>query len=182
MIVLDNTEAAKLPSIPGRFVFVVGLQTLVVQVPRIFDDDIAGVVSSCRHAYPDVPEELTDTRDKPKVTTWDEQRVLVAAIDWLEGQVSAKKLHAMLGSESPGERHLSRVCRRLVDQITANGYGERGDDGSQWVIKRHGKTYTLTRRPGDVGDDSDAAAVMAAGSAMSPTAPPDEASHAVAAD
>src|SRR5690606_2656720 len=73
MIVLDSPEAARLPSITGRFVASVGLEILTVQVPQIFDEDIAGVVASARQQYPDVPNELPEIADKPRLVVWDEQ-------------------------------------------------------------------------------------------------------------
>lgn len=155
MIVLDSPEAARIPNIPGRFVAVVGLTTMTVQVPHILDDDIAGVVSATRKEYPDVPENLSDAQDQPEIIVWDEQRVLGAALEWLEGHLSADKLHKTLGSESPGERHLRRACRRLVDQAKAEGFLTLEKDGTRWKIERRGKAYYLAAFSGDT-DDADA--------------------------
>lgn len=152
-IVLDSPDAARIPNISGRFVAVIGLQTLIVQVPRIFDEDIAGVVSSTRQDFPDVPENLSDVGELPKLVVWDEQRALAACLDWFDGQVSYKKLHTTLGSESPGERELSRICRRLVDQIDAVGFVVNEADEQRWTYKRRGKAYHLV--PFDAGDEND---------------------------
>lgn len=170
-IVLDSPDAARIPNLPGRFVAVVGLKTLHVQVPRIFDEDIAGVVSSTRREYPDVPETLSDVQEMPALVVWNEQRALVACLEWFEGQISYKKLHATLGSESPGERELSRICRRLVDQITAVGYVVNEADNTQWSMKRKAKAYYLIPRfDTDNTDNGNAETVGVAQVALSPAA------------
>jgi hypothetical protein len=154
-IVLDSPDAARIPNVPGRFVAVVGLQTLQVQVPRIFDEDIAGVVSSTRQEYPDVAENLSDMGELKPLVIWDEQRVLVSCLEWFDGQVSYKKLHTTLGSESPGERELSRICRRLVDQVEALGFVTHEATGERWKIKRRAKAYYLVPLDGNKTDSGD---------------------------
>lgn len=146
MIVLDNPEAARIPSVPGRFVIVVGLQTLIVQTPYIGDDDIAGIVSACRRRYPDVANDLVDMRGMPALQTWDEQRVLAACIEWLEGHLGAQKLHEMLGDESPGERHLAKMVRRLRDEAEQIGELVLAKDQTRWGVVKRGKGYYLQSR------------------------------------
>ena len=141
MIVLDNPEAARIASVSGRFVAVRGLETLVLQTPHILDSDIAGVVSAARKAYPNPSNELSDQPADTPLVIWNEQRVLKAAIDWLEGHLSAKKLHEMLGEESPGERYFSKLCRRLIDDAEAVGYVTLAEDGSRWEITKVRKAY-----------------------------------------
>lgn len=145
MIVLDNPEAARIPNIPGRFVAVVGLQTLIVQAPRIFDEDIAGVVSSCKQMYPTVAETLNELKNdkQPALGAWDEQRVLSAVIEWTDGHLSGQRLHKMLGPESPGERHLSRICTRLIDQCEAVGHIEHAESGRRWVTYKKRRAVYL---------------------------------------
>jgi hypothetical protein len=140
-IILDSPEAARIPNIPGRFVYVIGMKTLILQVPRILDEDIAGVVSTCRQKYTDVRENLRDMEaNAPKLVVWDEQRVLVSCIEWLDGHLGGQKLHNMLGDESPGERHLTRACKRLIDDLESVGYVEREDTNTRYVrMKRRGK-------------------------------------------
>lgn len=145
-IILDSPEAARIPNVPGRFVWSIGMKTLILQCPRIFDDDIAGVVSSCRNKYPDVSENLREMQSLrvPEIKEWNEERVLVACIEWLDGLLGGQKLHKMLGDESPGERHLTRVCKRLSDDLEAVGYLERADNGTRWVrAKKKGKGVWL---------------------------------------
>lgn len=146
MIILDSPKAAAIPNIPGRFVAAVGLSELIVQVPYILDEDIAGIVGAARRRYPDVSNELADMTDAPKLTVWDEQRTLKAAIQWLEGHLSGQKLHKLLGEESPGERHLATMCRRIVDESRVAGVVTLLEDGSQWKIKKKGKAYHLVRQ------------------------------------
>lgn len=153
MVILDSPEAAKIPNIPGRFVSAVGLETLRVQVPQIFDQDIEGVVSSARQQYPDVANELSDMAEQPALTIWNEQRVLKASIEWLEGHLSGQALHKMLGSEdSPGERHLAKMCRRLIDEAAQFNFVTLLENGSQWSIKKRGRAYHLEARPDQSGD------------------------------
>ncbi len=135
-MVLDGPEAANIPHLPGRFVAQRGLDTLILQVPFVSDDDIAGVVSSCQRAYPEVSEELAEIGSAPKIVVWDEQRLLDLALELLDGSVSGEKAHKLLGDESPGERELRRIAQRIGDYVAANGYIERAKDGSKWTIKR----------------------------------------------
>lgn len=139
-IVLDNPEAARIPNIPGRFVAVRGLDTLILQVPHILDEDIAGVVSAARRQFTEVKETLSD---EPPVllVTWDEQRVLKSCIEWHGGHLSGQALHKTLGSESPGERHLARACKRLIDESAAMGYVTVNDTGEKWRIAKRGRGY-----------------------------------------
>lgn len=153
-IVIDRPDAARLPNIPGRLAAVVGLKTLVVQAPRLYDEDIAGVVGAARRKHPDVANDLHDLdSDAPKLTVWDEQRVMQAALEWLSGHLSGQKLHKMLGDESPGERHLAKVCRQIIDAAQAIGYAEHNDE--RYCIKKRGKAYYLELLRSDESDRSD---------------------------
>jgi len=151
MIVLDNPEAARIPSVPGRFVIVVGLKTLIVQVPYMPDDDIAGIVSSCQRKYTNVANDLVDMAGMPALQTWDEQRTLAACIDWLEGQLSGEKLHKTLGDESPGERHLRKMCRRIIDEAESFGYVRWVETDTRYKIAKKKRAYYLV----DISDQSD---------------------------
>lgn len=134
-IVLDTADAAKLPSIPGRFVAVVGLRTLIIQVPRIEDDDIAHVVSKAQNDYPETSDELKELSDAPKLKVWDETAVIQAALDWKQGVLSGTKIHELLGNESPGKRALMTLCTRVVERAAANG----------GYVRHNGSTYTLKK-------------------------------------
>lgn len=168
MIVLDSPDAANLPNVPGRFVAVRGLDTLTVQVPFISDTEIAGIVSSTRQAYPDVPEQLRDVGRDLNVQVWDKQRVLSLALDLLDGHLSGQRLHKLLGDESPGERALAGLCRELIEQAQAVGYLERKEDGSQWTVYKRGRAYHLKPRPDqpdnlEVGDREESASDQVSG-------------------
>ncbi len=135
-IVIDKGDAAKLPSIPGRFIVVIGLMTRMVQVPRIFDEDIAGVVSSTQREYPDVPETLTDLQEQPaEFVVWDEQEVMKYALLWFDGKLFGEKMHQTLGDDSPGKRELYRIITRIKDQAEAVGYVEYKADGTHYKLK-----------------------------------------------
>jgi len=134
-IVLDTADAAKLPSIPGRFVAVVGLKTLVVQVPRIEDEDIAHTVHKAQNDYPNTSDELKELSDAPKLKVWDEAAVIQAALDWTQGSLSGQRIHRLLGNESPGERALNTLCKRVIDNAAANG----------GYVRQNGSTYTLAK-------------------------------------
>jgi hypothetical protein len=135
-IVLDSADAAKIPNIPGRFVAVVGLRTLTVQVPRIEDGDIAHVVSKAQNDYPETSDELKELSNAPRLKVWDETAVIQAALDWTQGSLSGQKIHRLLGNESPGERALNTLCKRVIDQVNANG-GTIEHAGVRYKIKRH---------------------------------------------
>jgi hypothetical protein len=141
LIVLDNPEAARLHKLPGRFVLARGMETLVIQCPEITDDDIRGVVGAARLTYTDVANDIRDLADVPALVVWNEERLIRAALEWTEGQLSADKLHKMLGEESPGERHLRKLVRGILDQWKATAALEL--DEKPLTIKRRGKAYIV---------------------------------------
>lgn len=142
-IILDSPEAARIANIPGRFAVVRGLKTYIVQCGYILDEDIAGVVSSARRAYPDVRGDLRDLANQPALTIWNEQRVLKAAIEWMEGHLSGQKLHKLLGDESPGERALAKVCREIIDQAASIGTVTFIENNTQWTVEKVKRGYYL---------------------------------------
>lgn len=151
-IVLDNSAAAYLPSIPGRFVAVCGLDQLTVQVPLITDDDIAGIISATREAYPEVNDKLPEA--PPALPVWDETNVMTHCIDFLEGQLSAQKLHEFLEEESPGERHLKKVVNRLRERAEAAGGYLEDKDGHLWRLRKIRRSYHLELKS-DQADQAD---------------------------
>ncbi|MCK6581293.1 MAG: hypothetical protein L6Q98_24650 [Anaerolineae bacterium] len=140
-VILDNPEAARIPAIPGRMVVSMGLRTIVVQAPLITDEDIAMVVASSNRLYTDVPNELAELADAPQLVVWDEARMIRACMELLEGHLGAQKLHQMLGSESPGERHLSKLVRGIRDRSEALGYIEAGE--ARYKVKKLKRGYYL---------------------------------------
>lgn len=143
MIVTDTIDAARLPNIPGRFVVVVGLNTWIVQVPRIEDADIAHTVSKAKNDYPDTSDELAEMINAPKLKVWDEDAVMEAAIDWTDGHLGGQKIHRLLGSESPGERHLNSLCKRVIDRGRANGGIVEYKEVNYKLEKRSGGGYYM---------------------------------------
>lgn len=145
-IVIDAPDAARLPNVPGRFVAVVGLKTLVIQVPYIEDHDIAQVVSGAKVAFTDVSEELKELSAAPKLTVWDEERTIKAALEWLDGHLGGEKLHKLLGDESPGERHMRTMCKRVIDRVTATGgvMQWQGDEYKLIKVKGGGRKLVKT--------------------------------------
>jgi S-DNA-T family DNA segregation ATPase FtsK/SpoIIIE len=159
-IVLDTADAAKLPNIPGRFIAVVGLQTLTVQVPLISDEhDIPHVVSKALNDYPETSDELRELANAPRLKVWDEDAVIEAALEWTNGSLSGQKIHRLLGSESPGERALNTLCKRVIDRAAASGR----------VIQFREEAYEVRRNPKGKGwiivsyDTSDVSDVGAPG-------------------
>jgi DNA segregation ATPase FtsK/SpoIIIE-like protein len=138
MAILDNPEAARLPMVAGRFAIVTSksMHTIIVQTPYMTDEDIQGVVSSAKATYTDVANDLSDSTGSPAPKVWDEQRVLKSCLDWLNGHLSGQRLHQRLGSESPGERHLAKVCRSIRDDFEAVGFVLLVEDGSRWMLKQ----------------------------------------------
>ena len=166
-IVLDSADAAKLPSIPGRFVAVVGLRTLIIQVPRIEDGDIAHVVSKAQNDYPETSDELKELSNAPKLKVWDESAVIQAALDWTQGSLSGQKIHRLLGSESPGERALNTRCKAIIDRAAANGGTLEHNEAVYAVVPNtRGKGWIIRRY-----DSSDGSEVKALPSAVVGTAP-----------
>lgn len=143
-IVLDTADAAKLPSIPGRFVAVVGLQTLTVQVPRIEDSDIAHVVSKAQNDYPETSDELSELSNAPKLKTWDESAFIQAALDWTQGSLSGKAVHRLLGNESPGERALNTLSKRVIDRAFVSG-GIVTHNEVNYALMKRTKGYQLVK-------------------------------------
>lgn len=137
-IVLDTADAARIPNIPGRFVAVVGMKTLTVQVGRIEDDDIAHVVSKAKNDYPNTSDELEEMKNAPRLKVWDEDAVIEAALEWTGGHLGGQKIHRLLGSESPGERHLNTMCRRIIERGQANG----------GIIEFNGAVYKMKKGKG----------------------------------
>jgi len=82
-------------------------------------------------------------KDTPPAKVWNEERIIRAALEWTEGQLSAKKLDKMLGDESPGERHLSKLARSVVDQWEQRETLEL--DGKPLRINRVGRAYVIQR-------------------------------------
>lgn len=169
-IVLDNPEAARLTKLPGRFVLARGMEVLTIQCPEITDDDIRGVVGAARLAYTDVANDIRDLANQPAPPTWDDARVIRAALEWTEGQLSADKLHRMLGEESPGERHLRKVVRSIIDQWKATAAVNL--DGKPAAIERRGNRYfvVLAEQYPNNTDNADDTGVTAVPAAVSESA------------
>jgi len=142
-IVLDNPEAARLPQVEGRFVAAVGMAVMKIQCTFISDEDIAGVVSSSQVKYPDVANDLRNMPEQSPLRIWDAQRVMKYSIEYFDGQLSADKLHKSLGDESPGERHLRKQVREILDVYHEQNVLTLQEDGSQWFIKKTGKAYYI---------------------------------------
>lgn len=147
MIVVGSPEAARIPEIPGRFVLSLGLSVTVVQAPLIVDSDIAGVVSAARRAYTDVPDDLHEMHVEQAPLVWDEQRIISYALKYFDGQMSADKLHQMLGEESPGERKLRKLIKSVVREIETVGSVTTNSDGCKWVLVRDRNRYFLQAAP-----------------------------------
>lgn len=153
-IILDNVDAANLPNLPGRFAVVSGLATLTVQVPRIEDADIDHVVSKAKHDYPETSDELAEMKSAPRLKVWDEATVVRFALDFTGGHLSGQKMHRLLGNESPSERHLSTVCKRVIDQATANGYVVTlGDTQYKLAKNTKGKGHIVSELGGTDSSD-----------------------------
>jgi hypothetical protein len=138
----------------------VGLQTLTVQVPLISDEhDIPHVVSKALNDYPETSDELRELANAPRLKVWDEDAVIEAALEWTNGSLSGQKIHRLLGSESPGERALNTLCKRVIDRAAASGR----------VIQFREEAYEVRRNPKGKGwiivsyDTSDVSDVGAPG-------------------
>jgi DNA translocase FtsK/SpoIIIE-like protein len=166
-IVLDTPDAAHIAKLPGRFAFRRGMEMLYIQCPEMPDVEIEGVVSSARQAYPDVDNDLRDLKDTPTPKAWNEQRVIKAALDWTEGQLSADKLHEMLGEESPGERTLRKLAQSIKDEFKAMGELTNQEDGAKYVINRRGKAYILQPKKAPEAGITDTPPIMAEPEALS---------------
>jgi hypothetical protein len=144
MVILDIVDAAKLPNIPGRIIAVSGMRTLTLQAPLITDDDIEYIVRKAQNDYPEVDEELWELSNVPKLKVWDELAVVQAALDWNSGGLSGSTIHRLLGDESPGERHLRRICKRVIDRAAGNaGVVEYQLKAYRVEPNTKGKGYTI---------------------------------------
>lgn len=156
MTILDIPDATTLKAVPGRIMVVSGMQRLVVQAPYIEDHDIAHVIDLAQHDYPNVAEELWEMEDVPRADVWNEDRVTQAALDLNNGGLSGSTLHKLYGDESPGERLLRTLCKRVIDRGNAAG-GTLEHRGAVYALKRDkGGTMRLVfDRISDVSDVSD---------------------------
>lgn len=165
-VVLDSPEAARIPNIPGRMAATSGLRDLVIQVPRIEDGEILDTVNSLKRLYPDVPNELSGMKTV-KLVTWDPERVLEWCIKYLNGHLSAQKLHKLLGDESPGERHLQKQVRSLTDDYFDKAVIMEAPDNQPRTIMKRGKGYYAELLHGARSDRSDETPVLETAAPMS---------------
>lgn len=64
-----------------------------------------------------------------------------AALEWTGGNLSGQKIHKLLGDDSPGERHLVNICKRIIDRAAALGYTEHA--GEQYRVVKIRKGFYL---------------------------------------
>lgn len=138
MTILDTGEACNLPNVKGRcIVDNGGHEARTVQAPLILDTDIVHIIGMAKHEYAETSDDLRETADLPRVKAWNESDVITACVEWLNGGLSGQNLHRMLGDESPGERHLNTMCKRIIDRGAANN----------GVIEHGGRTYAVRQNP-----------------------------------
>ena len=142
MTILDIPDATMLKAVPGRIMVVSGMQRLVVQAPYIEDTDISHVIDLAQHDYSNVAEELWEMEDVARADVWNEDRVIQAALDLNNGSLSGSALHKLYGDESPGERLLRTLCKRVIDRGRAQGgYVEHA--GARYKFKRMTSGWSL---------------------------------------
>jgi hypothetical protein len=154
-VILDSDDASHLPNVKGRaIVDNGGHENTKVQAPRILESDIEHVVSKAKRLYPETSDDLDELADVPRAKVWNEEDVLEASIEWVNGSLSGQRLHKMLGDESPGERHFNTMCKRIIDQATANG-GYVMYKGARYDLKKSTTGKCLVRRELDKSDELD---------------------------
>ncbi|CAG0963822.1 partial DNA translocase FtsK, partial [Anaerolineae bacterium] len=143
MTVLGTHEAKELQRIPGRMLIAVGADSKEIQTAYISDFDIEQAVIKAKEygPAPDVPElqgDELDTEGFIPVKVFGVKDVLDLALDELNGQLSAQKMHKLLDIDSPGEKALKRFVKRIQDTAPIE------HNGQIYGIKKLKRAYYLT--------------------------------------
>jgi len=146
-IILDTGTAALIPSIAGRMVFSIGRDEFIAQSPFISDQEIAQAVRLSQ-AFPDVeaiPEpEPIEVREK-----FTAQDAIEIALVKLEGSLSAKRIHEIVGNEVITRRKLATLIGEIIEA--------RGIDykGVWYRVRKFGKAHLLESIPRYHNDKED---------------------------
>lgn len=150
MSALGTWDAKELPRIPGRMLLSIGAEMEPVQTAFISDEDIEHAVFVAKKfgAAPPLHElEGPDSENYVPLRTLTVDDVIRIAINERSGRLSAKDMHKYLADDSPGERTLSKLMKRITvkDSVTF--------EGKTYRVAREGRAYFLT--DDDDNDDND---------------------------
>lgn len=142
MVILGTTTAAKIPKIPGRIVFSMGRDELIVQSPFISDDQIARAVKISQD-FPDSDRGEFAVEAKapiaPAREKFTREELYEIVLTKLEGKISASRIFEELGGKENDIAPLAKL-RTMVSGIIEVGL-EQG-------IEYQGIRYHLKKVPG----------------------------------
>lgn len=143
MTVLGTHDAKELQRIPGRMYIAVGADMKEVQTAYITDFDIEEAVRKAKKygpapEIPELNEPEVETEDFTPLRMFGAEEVLDLALEVFEGQLSAKKMHAYLEDDSPGEARLQKIIRPITEKPSIQY------KGVTYTIKRVKRAYYLT--------------------------------------
>lgn len=128
-IILDTGTAATLPKIPGRLVFSLGREEVIVQSPYISDSEIARAVEISR-SFPDPDRTEFDLSTKAPITPPKEKfsrnELYEIVLTKLEGKISASNIFEEIGGKENDVITL-RQLRSMVSGVIEIGL-EKGID------------------------------------------------------
>jgi hypothetical protein len=122
-VILDTGTAATLPKIPGRLVFSMGREEVIVQSPYISDGEIARAVEiSKSYAEPDRSEFELSTKAPitPPKEKFSKAELLEIIMTQFEGYISAARIFKFLGGKE-NDVIPERKLRAMVNELTDIG-------------------------------------------------------------
>lgn len=154
MVAIKNHAAFNLPSIRGRAVFVFDPDPIEVQTALCAElDTLSGIEQAYKYGRNPLPfylhAEVDEIRadgvrvahikvPRRKIT---EEEFVEMALTKLEGKLSPRNAHILLGDQSPGERYLNNLLERLKEQQEVCWQGDF------YRIGRDRMAYTLKPAP-----------------------------------
>lgn len=140
-VILGTGTAAKIPKIPGRIVFSMGREEVIVQSPLISDAEIARAVE-ISNSFPDYQNEFEPEQKmpiKPPREMFSKEDLYEIALTKLDGKISAYRVWEELGGKENDIAPLE-MLRKLVKQVIQIGL----DEGLMY----QGQHYRLKKVPG----------------------------------
>ncbi len=132
LVILGTTSAAKIPKIPGRVVFSMGRDEIVVQSPFISDMEVAQAVTISQ-AFPDSDrgEFAPDVKAPPKLAKekFTKEELYTIVLEHLKGKISAKNIFEHLGgteNDVISLHHLRIMVKHILDDGLEKGIDHNG--------------------------------------------------------
>lgn len=140
-VILGTGTAAKIPKIPGRIVFSMGREEIIVQSPLITDAEIARAVD-ISNSFPDYQNEFEPEQKapiKPPREKFSRDDLYEIVLTKLEGKISAYRVFEELGGKENDTAPLA-LLRRMVNEVIEVGLEEG--------LEYQGQRYRLKKVPG----------------------------------